>query len=107
MKVIKKLLTNPTSLAGILLLLAFAVLAVAAPWIAPPPENSRDPSMIPRAGFKTEPASPSADHGGLSGVSLSPGGHHTNLRPADHLRPWRSWATDVPGEDAGNGDLRK
>ena len=50
-KMLKRLLTNPTSLTGILLLLAFAVTAVAAPRIAPPPENARDPYMIPRDGF--------------------------------------------------------
>ena len=62
MKVIKKLLSNPTSLAGILLLLAFAVIAVLAPWIAPPPENSRDPYMIPRDGFGSAPRPPSEEH---------------------------------------------
>jgi peptide/nickel transport system permease protein len=62
MKTMRKLLTNPTSLTGILLLLAFALLAVAAPWIAPPPENARDPYMIPRDGFSTEPEGPSAEH---------------------------------------------
>jgi peptide/nickel transport system permease protein len=62
MKMIKKLLTNPTSLAGILLLLAFIFIAAAAPWIAPPPENARDPYMIPRDGFSSTPASPSETH---------------------------------------------
>jgi len=62
MKVIKKLFSNPTSLIGILLLLAFAVIAVLAPWIAPPPENSRDPYMIPRDGFGSAPRPPSEEH---------------------------------------------
>jgi peptide/nickel transport system permease protein len=62
MKVIKKLLTNPTSLVGILLLLGFTAIAIAAPKIAPPPQNSRDPYMIPRDGFSTTPALPSAAH---------------------------------------------
>jgi len=61
-KTMKRLLTNTTSLTGILLLLAFTVIAIAAPWLAPPPENARDPYMIPRDGFRTEPASPSAEH---------------------------------------------
>jgi peptide/nickel transport system permease protein len=61
-KTIKRLLTNPTSLTGILLLLTFTFVAIAAPWLAPPPENARDPYMIPRDGFRTEPAGPSADH---------------------------------------------
>lgn len=62
MKIIKKLLTNPTSLSGILLLLAFVVVAVVAPRIAPPPENARDPYMIPREGFGSTPRPPSEDH---------------------------------------------
>ena len=62
MKTIKQLLTNPTSLTGILLLLAFAAIALFAPWIAPPPENARDPYMIPRDGFSSTPRSPSDEH---------------------------------------------
>jgi len=62
MTVINKLLTNPTSLTGILLLLAFAVVAVAAPWIAPPDERARDPYMIPRDGFSTTPEAPNGEH---------------------------------------------
>lgn len=62
MKVLKKLLKNPTSLAGIILLLGFILIAVFAPWIAPPPENTRDPYMIPRDGFVTEPSPPSDKH---------------------------------------------
>jgi peptide/nickel transport system permease protein len=62
MKVVKKLLRNPTSLAGIILLLAFALVAIFAASIAPPPENSRDLYMIPRDGFATEPALPSEEH---------------------------------------------
>jgi peptide/nickel transport system permease protein len=62
MRVIKKLLTNPTSLVGILLLTLFTIVAIIAPWIAPPPENSRDPYMIPRDGFSTTPEEPSPEH---------------------------------------------
>ena len=62
MKVVKKLLTNPASLAGIVLLVLFAVVAVAAPRMAPPPENSRDPYMIPRDGFSTMPKGPTDVH---------------------------------------------
>ncbi|MFC2023236.1 ABC transporter permease [Chloroflexota bacterium] len=62
MKVVKRLLTNPTSLIGILLLLGFILVAILAPWLAPPPENSRDEYMIPRDGFKTEPQPPSDAH---------------------------------------------
>jgi peptide/nickel transport system permease protein len=62
MKVIKRLLKNPTSLTGIVLLVGFIVIAIIGPWIAPPPENARDPYMIPRDGFGTEPSSPSDKH---------------------------------------------
>jgi peptide/nickel transport system permease protein len=61
-KVLRRLLTNPTSLAGLLLLLAFGIVAIVAPWIAPPPQNARDPYMIPRDGFGSEPAAPSQEH---------------------------------------------
>jgi peptide/nickel transport system permease protein len=62
MKVLKRLLKNPTSLTGIVLLIGFVLLAIFAPLLAPPPENSRDAYMIPRDGFKTEPQPPSDEH---------------------------------------------
>jgi peptide/nickel transport system permease protein len=62
MKVLRRLLKNPTSLTGILLLAAFVIMAIAAPWIAPPPENARDPYMIPRDGFGSTPLGPSDEH---------------------------------------------
>lgn len=60
--VLKKLIKNPTAVIGILLLLAFIIVAVFAPQLAPIPENSRDPYMIPRDGFRSEPAAPSEEH---------------------------------------------
>ncbi len=62
MKVMTRLLKNPTSLTGILLLIAFAIMAIGAPWFAPPPENARDPYMIPRDGFGSTPGAPSEKH---------------------------------------------
>jgi len=62
MAVVLKLLKNPTSLTGIILLIAYAVVAVFAPLIAPVPEKSRDAYMIPRDGFKTQPSLPSEAH---------------------------------------------
>jgi len=62
MTVIQKLLKNPTSLIGILLLITFVVIAIFAPLIAPVPENSRDAYMIPRDGFQNEPSVPSEEH---------------------------------------------
>jgi peptide/nickel transport system permease protein len=62
MTIVLKLLKNPTSLIGIILLLAYMVVAIFAPVIAPVPKNSRDPYMIPRDGFKTEPSQPGEKH---------------------------------------------
>ena len=60
--VTKKLLKNPTAVIGIVLLLFFILVAIFAPQIAPIPENSRDPYMIPRDGFRSEPSAPSEEH---------------------------------------------
>ena len=62
MKVLKRLLKNPTSLAGIVLLVGFVLIAIFAPLLAPPPPNSRDPYMIPRDGFSAIPQPPSDEH---------------------------------------------
>jgi peptide/nickel transport system permease protein len=62
MKVIKKLIKNPTSLIGIVLLVLFMLVAIFAPVIAPIEPNARDPYMIPRDGFQTEPKLPSGNH---------------------------------------------
>jgi peptide/nickel transport system permease protein len=62
MKTVKKLLRNPTSLAGILLLVIFMLVAIFAPALAPTPPNSRDPYIIPRDGFSTPPQPPNAEH---------------------------------------------
>lgn len=62
MTVLKKLLRNPTSLAGIVMLTIFLIIALAAPLFAPVPENSRDQYMIPRDGFSTTPEPPNEEH---------------------------------------------
>ncbi len=62
MTVLKKLLRNPTSLAGIIMLTMFVIMAIGAPWFAPIPEKSRDAYMIPRDGFSTTPKPPSEEH---------------------------------------------
>ncbi len=62
MKILIRLLKNPTSLAGIILLLAYVVIAVAAPVFAPIPPKARDPYMIPRDGFSVEPRLPDEEH---------------------------------------------
>jgi peptide/nickel transport system permease protein len=62
MKIVLKLLKTPTSLAGIIILLGFVLVAIFAPNIAPPPEKSRDPYMIPRYGFSSTPTGPIEEH---------------------------------------------
>jgi len=61
MTIIKKLLTNPLSLIGLVLVLSFTFVAVAAPWLAPPPRPD-DPYKIPRDGFSPIPKPPSLVH---------------------------------------------
>lgn len=53
---------NRLSMVGIFLVLAFVGIAIFAPVIAPTPPNARDPYLIPRDGFKSEPQPPSAEH---------------------------------------------
>ncbi len=62
MSIIKKLLRNPISVIGIILLFAFVMIAILAPVIAPPPENSRDKFMIPHDGFSIQPNPPDEEH---------------------------------------------
>ncbi len=62
MTVLKKLLRNPTSLVGVIILTIFVIMAIGAPWFAPIPEKSRDAYLIPRDGFSTTPAAPSEEH---------------------------------------------
>lgn len=52
------LVTNPLSVAGLILLAAFAIVALAAPILAPP--RSSDPYQIPRDGFHPTPRPPGA-----------------------------------------------
>jgi peptide/nickel transport system permease protein len=61
-KMLAQITRNPLSIVGILLGLAFVLIAVFAPVIAPPPPGARDPYMIPRDGFKAEPQPPGAEH---------------------------------------------
>ena len=59
--ILKKLLNRPLSFVGFLLLFGFVVIAVAAPWLAPP-KYANQPYRIPRDGFWAEPKPPSAEH---------------------------------------------
>jgi len=61
MRTLAKLLKNPLSVTGIVLLLFFIVVAALAPVLAPPP-RPHEPYRIPRSGFKIEPKPPSEEH---------------------------------------------
>jgi len=53
---------NPLSLAGIIIILIFVIVAVFAPLIAPTPEGHRDAYQIPRDGYSPVPQPPSGEH---------------------------------------------
>jgi peptide/nickel transport system permease protein len=58
----RQLVKNPLSLAGIIIITVFAILAIFAPLIAPVPEGHRDAYMIPRDGYSATPQPPSDEH---------------------------------------------
>jgi peptide/nickel transport system permease protein len=62
MDVVRRLVKNPTSLLGIILLLGFVIVAIAAPSISPPADNARNIYIIPRDGFSNQPKAPSQLH---------------------------------------------
>lgn len=57
---VKRILSNSELMLGILIVLAFAAVAVAAPTIAPP--EGEDPYVMPKDGYTVAPKPPSADH---------------------------------------------
>lgn len=58
---VRRLLLNPTSLTGIILVIFFVVVALAAPLLAPP-KRQREPYLIPKDGFAMEPRAPTREH---------------------------------------------
>jgi len=58
----RQLLKNPLSLAGIVIITIFVIIAIFAPLIAPTPEGHALPYMIPRDGYSPEPQPPSEEH---------------------------------------------
>lgn len=58
----RQLVKNPLSLAGIIIITVFAILAIFAPLIAPIPEGHRDAYMIPRDGYSATPQPPNEEH---------------------------------------------
>ena len=60
-RLIKGIITNPLSVTGIVLIFIFALMALFAPLLAPPPEGVENRMMIPRSGFKAEPQPPMSE----------------------------------------------
>ena len=58
----RQLAKNPLSLAGVIIIAIFIIIAVFAPLIAPTPATQLDPYMIPRDGYYSEPEPPSDEH---------------------------------------------
>ncbi len=59
--IIKRLFTNKLSVFGIVIVFFFAIVAIFAPWIAPPADPD-EPYDIPRSGWKITPTPPDADN---------------------------------------------
>jgi peptide/nickel transport system permease protein len=59
---VRQLVRNPLSLAGVVLIGIFIVIAIFAPLIAPTPEGHANPYMIPRDGYSATPQPPSDEH---------------------------------------------
>jgi peptide/nickel transport system permease protein len=59
---LRQLAKNPLSLAGIIILLIFVIIAIFAPLIAPTPQGHLDPYMIPHDGYSATPQQPSEEH---------------------------------------------
>jgi len=60
-EVVYKLFKNKISLVGLVIIIVLGLIAIFAPWIAPP-QNPDDPYFIPRAGWGNEPQPPSREH---------------------------------------------
>jgi len=58
---VRSLMSNPVSIAGMVIVLCFILIAILAPVLAPPPVPS-EPFQVPRDGFQAEPLPPSAKH---------------------------------------------
>ncbi len=57
-RLLKGIVTNPLSITGILIILAFISMAAFAPVLAPQPDPLWDTTLIPRDGFRAEPQPP-------------------------------------------------
>jgi peptide/nickel transport system permease protein len=57
-RLIKGLATNPLSVAGLIIIFGFILMAIFAPLLAPAPTPTWDTTLIPRDGFSAEPKPP-------------------------------------------------
>jgi len=57
-RLIRGVFTNPLSVAGLILVMIFVLMAAFAPILAPPVEGAFDPYLIPRDGYSPEPKPP-------------------------------------------------
>jgi peptide/nickel transport system permease protein len=58
----RQLAKNPLSLAGVVIIVIFIVIAIFAPLIAPTPAGQSNPYMIPRESYGSTPQPPSEEH---------------------------------------------
>lgn len=59
---VRQLVKNPLSLAGLIIIAIFVIIAIFASLIAPTPEGHRDAYLIPRDGYSATPQPPSEEH---------------------------------------------
>lgn len=59
---LRKIRDNPISMIGLGIISALAVIAIFAPVLAPPSQDSDNPYLIPREGYGQRPNPPSAEH---------------------------------------------
>jgi peptide/nickel transport system permease protein len=76
-KKLKKLITNPLAVTGFILLTLFALIALAAPELAPP-QDPQNPYTIPRDGFRADPRPPMSEW---------------NVRPPEYVPAWYTAVT--------------
>jgi peptide/nickel transport system permease protein len=57
-RVLKGVVTNPLSVTGLIIIVGFLLVALAAPLLAPPPTATWDTTLIPRDGYRSEPQPP-------------------------------------------------
>jgi peptide/nickel transport system permease protein len=58
----RQLVKNPLSLAGVIIIAIFVIIAIITPLVAPTPPGARDAYQIPRDGYFAQPQPPSQEH---------------------------------------------